>query len=693
MIAAPRRDLHLNPLARPLPILLAALLALLPSSPPRAADSVWRSAIEHGLELRRLVLADHGAFALQVAAAIAFSASHSNDAAHAHWRAALAAARDPDQRMYALQMLTENRTVAGDYDTAIELAGQLASLAREQSQSGYLARAVGQLGRIARRRGELQDALAYQQESLRIARAAGRMSDEALALVNIGTVLRDMGRFSEAMDHQLQALEIRKQLGRGSRVDVPYRNIGLLYREIEDPQSAREYLERAIEAARIEYDPSALSSALGSYATLLNDLGEATLALDTARQAMAIDARLGDKQGVALERLEAARALVTLKRWSEAAGEIEAAVQLGEQMRQSDVLGRALLYRGDLLAGQQQFAAAEQAYLRSLQYLTRAQLKPQLHAAYRAMEVLLETRGEVQEALRYARQRATLREELLGLTATRRLAVLELKQERERSERQVEMLRLDNSLKELNLRTEALRRRIGIGFIVTLFAVLGVVFWRLRDARRAARQLAAKNAEISAQDQALRAANARLTTQAEELFRAATTDPLTGLSNRGRVMQQMIDLFDRLRSEDGRLSLLLLDLDRFKPINDSMGHQFGDRVLIAAAQVLREEMRDGDPLGRYGGEEFIAALPGASADEASATAERLRLALQQRLGKLEGQPIELTASIGIAELRETRAPSLSALIAAADDALYRAKDLGRNRVEIARTASDRRKPG
>ncbi len=659
---------------------------------PSLSSGIWRTGIDRALDLRRQTLGDFGQFQSHAAAAIAHAATHDNAQAARHWNIALDAANSPAQRMLALQMLTDNRLVAGDYDAAIVSANQLGEVARAAAHSGYLAQSFGFLGRIARRRGELQSSLEYQQESLRIARKADRPADAALALVNIGTVLRDMGRFSEAMDQQLQALDIRKQLGPGYRVDVPYRNIGLLYREIEDTQSARENLERAIEAARAEYDPAALPSALGSYATLLNDVGDASQALDTARRAMKIDTRLGDKQGVALERLEAARALITLKRWAEAEDEVNAALSLGEEMRQSDVLGRALLYRGDLLAGQNRLADAESAYGRSLEYLTRAKLKPQLHAAYKAIETLLESRGEIREALLYSRQRAVLREELLGLTAARRLAVLELKQERERTERQVEMLRLDNSLKELNLRTETLRRRIGIGFIITLFALLGFVFWRLRDARRVARKLSEKNAAISAQDQALRSANARLTAQTSELYRAATTDPLTGLHNRGHIMQQLIELFDQQKRDNGMLSVLLVDLDRFKPINDTLGHQFGDRVLIAAARVLREEMRDGDPIGRYGGEEFLAALPGASADEALATAERLRLAVQRRLGVREGQAIDLTASVGIAEMAETKAGSLSALIAAADDALYRAKDLGRNRVEIARTASDRRKP-
>lgn len=672
--------------------LIAAAMAITSAVPAALADSALGRGIEHAMALHRIALGDSGRFGVEVAAATLYAATQDPAGAERHWRAALTSAQLPDQRMYVLQMLAENHLVAGEYDAGIKAAEQLGMMASDRQHPGYRAQAIGLLGRIARRRGELQDALAFQQESLRIARAADRPADAALALVNIGTVLRDMGRFSEAMDQQLQALEIRKQLGPGNRVDVPYRNIGLLYREIEDTQSAREYLEKAISAAREEHDPAALPSALGSYATLLNDIGESAIALDTARRALAIDSRLGDRQGIALERLEAARALIALQRWDEASIEVEAALKLGESMRQADVLGRALLYRGDFHAGRGELAAAEAAYGRSLDYLTRAKLKPQLHAAYKAIEGLLEARGEVRQALAYTRKRASLREELLGVTAARRMAVLELKQDRERSERQVELLRLDNSLKALNLRTEALRRRIGIGFIVMLVALLGVVFWRLRDARRTARLLARKNAEISAQDEALRSANARLTMQASDLFRAATTDPLTALSNRGHAMQQMIEQFDRHKAQGMRFSLLLLDLDRFKPINDSMGHQFGDRVLIAAARVLREEMRDGDPLGRYGGEEFIAALPGAGSDEALVTAERLRLAVQRRLGVLEGQAIDLTASIGLAELHETGATSLSALIAAADDALYRAKGLGRNRTEIARTGSERRKP-
>ncbi|MBK7044011.1 MAG: diguanylate cyclase [Rhodanobacteraceae bacterium] len=674
-----------------LPIFIAALV-MAAAIPAALADSSFGKGIERALELHRIALGTNGRYGVEVTAAVLYAATHDAAGAERHWRDALAAATSPAQRMYVLQMLTENSMVAGDYDTGIESAERLRALASEQQHAGYRAQAVGLLGRIARRRGALPEAYAYLQESLRIARAANRPADSALALVNIGTVLRDMGRFSEAMDQQLQALDIRKQLGPGNRVDVPYRNIGLLYREIEDTQSAREYLEKAVAAAREEFDPSALSSALGSYATLLNDVGESALALDTARRALAIDSRIGDRQGIALERLESARALIAMKSWNDAVIEIDAALRLGESMRQADVIGRALLYRGDMRSGEGQLAAAETDYNQSVDYLTRAKLKPQLHAAYKAIEGLLEVRGDAQQALAYARRRAALREELLGVTATRRLAVLELKQDRERAERQVEMLRLDNSLKALNLRTETLRRRIGVGFIAMLIGLLGVVFWRLRDARRTARVLTRKNDEISEQDVALRAANARLTAQSHVLFVAATTDSLTTLSNRGHVMQQMIELFDRHKAQDSDCRCCYSTSTASNRSTMPWAISSATVCWIAAARVLRDEMRDGDPLGRYGGEEFIAALPDASADEALVTTERLRLALQRRMAVFEGQVIDLTASIGLAELHETGSTSLSALIATADDALYRAKALGRNRTEISRTGSDHRKP-
>ena len=634
--------------------------------------------------LRMMGLGGNGAFEAHSLIATWHQMNSRYELAVRQWRLAqMAAAADgkPHREMFALNALAMSQTVAGDYDACALSAERLLKLAREYHAPGYESEAQTLLGTIARRRGHLENALNHHQSALNVGRKYDRAVAMALALTNLGTVYRDMGRYSEALDRQMQALELRKQLGPGYRVDVPYRNIGLLYREIEDTLSARENFEHAVEAAKLEFDPFALSSALGSYATLLNDLGEWDQARSHAQRALDIDFPLGNKQATALEYLELARSQIGLRRFSSASIYVNKALRLGQEMSQADVIGRALLYRGDLLAAEGGPAVAENTYAQSIEHLTRAQLKPQLHAAYLAIERLLERRGALSEALSYSRQRAALREELLGLTAARRLAILELKQERERTDRQMEILRMDNRVQELGLRTETLRQRIAVGALVTLLSVVGFLFWRLNEVRRLNAELARKNNAILSQDTALRAVNARLSAQASELYHAATVDPLTQLFNRGHLMQMLSAMFDQSMQTGREMTLLLIDLDRFKPVNDTYGHQFGDQVLAAAAAVFREELREYELLGRYGGEEFIVGLLGHEEDQALRIAERLRIRLQQRLNTLDGRRLDTTTSIGVARVGQLRQPSISALISAADDALYSAKRLGRNRVE------------
>ena len=558
---------------RPFIFLFACAMTLMAgadrASTSAGASPAQRSPLSHLAHLLELGLGSNARFEVGVALAIWYQMCSDNELAHQQWHRALAAARQdrkPYREMFVLNSLSISQIVAGDYDGGGVSAQELLTLARNQGAPISESEALTRLGSISRRRGRLEDALEQHQSALNIGRKYDRPAIMAQALTSLGTVYRDMGRYSEALDRQLQALELRKQLGPGQRVDVPYRNIGLLYREIEDSQSAREYLQNAIEASKYEFDPFALSSSLGSYATLLNDLGEWDQAQAHAKRAIDIDLPLGNKQGTALEYLEMARAQIGLRRFPTASKYVDEALRLGQEMSQADVIGRALLYRGDLLAAEHDPAAAESAYAQSVEHLSRAKLKPQLHAAYLGIERLLEGRGAVREALLYARQRSALREELLGLTSARRLAILELKQERERNDRQMEILRMDNQVKELGLRTESLRQRIAIGALVALLSMVAFLVWRLHEVRRLNSELARKNNAISSQDTALRAVNARLTAQASELYRAATIDPLTQVFNRGHLMQLLSRMFDESVRSGKEMSLLLIDLDRFKQI-------------------------------------------------------------------------------------------------------------------------------
>jgi diguanylate cyclase (GGDEF)-like protein len=163
--------------------------------------------------------------------------------------------------------------------------------------------------------------------------------------------------------------------------------------------------------------------------------------------------------------------------------------------------------------------------------------------------------------------------------------------------------------------------------------------------------------------------------------RQAITDELTGLVNRRRFLAALEAEVVRARRLGGPLTVVLADLDDFKPINDRHGHHAGDAVLVGFADVIRDHVRDVDVAGRLGGEEFALLLPETDLDGARSGAERLRRSLEERdLALSDGHVERVTASFGVAQLEAGQ--SGDELLRAADAALYRAKAEGKNRVAL-----------
>ena len=167
-----------------------------------------------------------------------------------------------------------------------------------------------------------------------------------------------------------------------------------------------------------------------------------------------------------------------------------------------------------------------------------------------------------------------------------------------------------------------------------------------------------------------------------QLTKLSQTDPLTNLSNRRRLMEILAVEFDRSNRNGAPFSVLMIDLDHFKRVNDTYSHQEGDIVLKAIAVVMRGHLRLYDTAARYGGEEFTLVLPETGLAGAVGVAERIRkeIAKLNFAGVIEN--LKVTASIGVATSTGKKIGSVDDLLRAADDALYEAKTNGRNRVEF-----------
>src|SRR3954471_2878489 len=182
---------------------------------------------------------------------------------------------------------------------------------------------------------------------------------------------------------------------------------------------------------------------------------------------------------------------------------------------------------------------------------------------------------------------------------------------------------------------------------------------------------------------AMRRAHMVEVTQADNirLEALARTDPLTQLLNRRALLTQLGTEVERVRRYNAPLSILMIDVDEFKEVNDTFGHLAGDQVLIEVALLLARTARSVDAVARYGGDEFVIAVPETSEAGAIAFAERLRDKIQSHhfdIGKR--QPLRLTVSIGVADFPEPRVETAEDLLECADRALYRAKAGGRNLV-------------
>jgi diguanylate cyclase (GGDEF)-like protein len=166
----------------------------------------------------------------------------------------------------------------------------------------------------------------------------------------------------------------------------------------------------------------------------------------------------------------------------------------------------------------------------------------------------------------------------------------------------------------------------------------------------------------------------------DKLLHISLTDGLTGVDNRRALEQRLHEMFEHSLRLHEPVSVVMCDIDHFKKVNDTYGHAAGDAVLKQFAGILKDEAREIDRVGRYGGEEFLLLLPGTVLDAAVTFAERLRQRVDGHTFSYEGGTLNKTVSFGVASWPHPKIKGREGMLKAADDALYVAKETGRNRV-------------
>ena len=474
----------------------------------------------------------------------------------------------------------------------------------------------------------------------------------AESLETRGDILSLLGEQAKAMLDFQRARAAYRQAGIAGEVESLVLSIAVAYRRMGDADQARRYFTQALQRMQARSDWEGVATNMIQLGFLNEETGAPERALRPFQQALDIAIRhdLPDTANSAL--LGLAEAQIDLGQGDIGLRTLERA-RNGFAARQDDSSEDSLrLLAGQALARQGRHADALAHYRQALPLMKRNGNDRYLAQLYKAQATSLEALGHAAAALSDYKQYTELQLKLQGKMRLEQGRLLEYEYEIRRGEFENRRLRNEAATKQAQVHAlERVRRWQWVTIVLgaLLLALLTSLAWRHgRTSRRLSRQ--------------------------------SLIDPLTGVANRAAIEAEAIRAIERAPRAGSAVSLLMLDLDHFKAINDRHGHAAGDRVLCATTDAWQALLRGRDPLGRIGGEEFVVVCEDTTLEQAVVVAERLREATAA-LDFYDVHPeLRVTVSIGVAQSLRT-GDTHEGVLARADAALYRAKQRGRDRVE------------
>lgn len=516
----------------------------------------------------------------------------------------------------------------------------LAEQALEQASSGefeedpYLIGIAGSLRTLSVLNydsGKYDLALSQSMRALEILEGIPNPGDETIRLkvhtyANISWTYRCLADYAIAAEYGMKGLTLARELS-DRRREVGFLNIlSVIYAEANDPQAALEIGLKVVQAQREIGYAAGECIALNNLSLAYLDLGDGQKALETCQECLEL-ARANNLEVVEIT------VLSTL-------GEIYIGIK--------DLVNAELVLLDSLARARQHDLGADE--FQCLYHLGR--LSNELGRKKEAIDYL-------QNGLAVSRASNDRR----GEYQCHQL-LAEIFETQKDFETALKHHQLFHSIKETVFNEDSAKRLMGLQ-----------VSHQVESARKDADIQYLKNIELKREIEERKFAQ-------EALAKLAGLDSLTGVLNRREFFNLGENEVARAVQSGQPLAAILLDLDRFKNINDTFGHAVGDQVLIAATRTIRDSLRQGEMIGRYGGDEFVILLPGSTLEHGSQIAERLLEKLANQLVPTKKGAIPITASMGIAELTQAVQKTLDELLELADQALYEAKRAGRHQFYI-----------
>lgn len=486
-----------------------------------------------------------------------------------------------------------------------------------------------------------------------------RLRDEQLladGLALRGELRYYRGEMAGALADVTEAHALYARLGKANSERRMLNAIANVYadRRVGEYDKALEYYRQVLAANQATGNTAGISTAYFNLGTTLESKGDPAAALSYYRRSLALERQRGDSAEIAVVERSIGIALTKAGRPAEALRVLDAPLAYYVRMNDVDGQARIRLTRGTALraAGRPADALADLEAARV--HFDSTRNTRYLEKLHDERALAFAATGDWRSAYEARGTQLRLQQALAEQLKEEHTSRLRVQFDTEKKEAENRALTLENRLRGQRLAAVARIRRLQTVIIALSVLIMGI----------------------------LAVLVARHVSSARLLRTMAMTDELTRLPNRRHLLSVAHARLADAKRSDRPVSILALDVDHFKRINDTFGHEAGDAVLRRVAQTCRAALRHDDVIGRTGGEEFVVVLPHADAGRAVEVAERLRSAVEGLEWDDVDPALRVTVSVGVAE-RASVDDDFAALSRRADDSLYRAKKLGRNRVDLA----------
>jgi diguanylate cyclase (GGDEF)-like protein len=491
------------------------------------------------------------------------------------------------------------------------------------------------------------------------------------SLRNFAALNNDAGKYDTSLQQSLQALEILEQDPDGQpetdvmKIEI-LGNASWTYRSLGDYVVATEYALKALRLAQAMGDRRHESGMLNVLSVIYAESNDLHAALEMGQKVQQSCRELGNVRGESLALNNLAMTYLELGNGAEALKACQESLRIARENGIDRVVITVLSTMGEIYLGISEYDNAKECLMQALSLAREHQAIPDEIECQINLGKVYHSQQKDEDALTVLKNALSLSrasKDRRGEFHCNQL-LSDIHEKRGDLGAALEHYKQFHLLKESVLNENTANRLVGLR-----------VVHQVETAKRDAEIQFLKNIELKREIEERKSAQ-------ETLQKLASIDPLTGVLNRREFFVLGESEVQHAVQAGRPLTVILFDIDRFKQVNDSYGHAIGDQFLIHTTKILRECLRQGEIIGRYGGDEFVVLLPGSNRFHGEQVAERIREKIASQCIATSKGDLSITLSLGIADMSQTDTSTLETVLALADQALYTAKRAGRNQLAV-----------